>query len=275
MTKLLAVIQLTIRESFAKKTFIAFFAIATIFNLLLLFALNLDIVNGLESSVSIFGEEMDKMVGLQEIIFGIEGVIAALLFTAGIFLALFATSSLVRSFLQKGSIDLLISKPLSRFQILLGRYLGAVAVVAFNIAYMMIFSWLVLSLKTGIWNMGFLYAGGMIIITFAILFALMTFLSVLVQSGPFALMITYFLILFLSPLLLARDNIYALLSSKYYGYALDGLYHFLPKTAELGNITKQLVTLEPITSWLPFWTSLLFGILMFASASFVFSRKNF
>jgi len=275
MNKLMAVIQLTIRESLAKKTFIAFFAISTIFNLLLVFALNLDIVDGFESSVTIFGEEMDRMVGLQEIIFGIEGVIAALLFTAGIFLALFATSSLVPSFLQKGSIDLLISKPLSRFQILAGRYLGAVAVVGFNIAYMIIFSWLTLSIKTGIWNIGFLYAGGMIILTFAILFALMTCLSVMIQSGPFALMITYFMILFLSPLLLGRDKIYALLSSKYYGYALDGLYHFLPKTAELGNITRELVTGDPVTSWLPLWTSLAFGILMFISATTIFSRKNF
>lgn len=153
--------------------------------------------------------------------------------------------------------------------------MGAVAVAGLNIAYMVIFSWLTLSIKTGFWDVGFLYSGSIIILTFAILFALMTFLSVMVQSGPFALIITYVLAVFLSPPLLARDNIYALLSSKYYGYLLDGLYHFLPKSAELGNISRLLAAGDPISSWLPLWTSLAFGALMFISATTIFSRKNF
>ena len=45
-----------------------------------------------------------------------------------------------------------------------------------------------MSLKTGIWNFGFLLAGVMIVVTFAILFALMTFLGVTIRSGPFSLM---------------------------------------------------------------------------------------
>lgn len=115
MSKLMAVIQLTIRESLAKKTFIAFFAISTIFNLLLVFALNLDIVDGFESSVTIFGNEADQLIDIRDIIFRVQEAIASSLYVVGIFLALFATSSLIPSFLQKGSIDLLISKPLSRF----------------------------------------------------------------------------------------------------------------------------------------------------------------
>ena len=133
---------------------------------------------------------------------------------------------------------------------------------------------MILSLKTGIWNGGFLISGVMIVLTFAILFALMTFLSVMVKSGPFALMITY-LILFFSPLLIQRDQIYALLSSKYYGYLLDGIYHFLPKTTELGQITENLVRGVEISSWLPVWTSLVFGIIMLVCSNLIFARKNF
>jgi len=261
--KLLAIIQLTFRESLAKKTFIAFLGISTLVNLLFIFALNLDIVDGAESYISLFGQEVDHAFHLDQIIYGIESVVAFGLFTAGLFMALFATSSLM-----------LISKPLSRLQILTGRYLGAVAIVAFNIFYLIVFSWLILSLKTGIWNYGFLMAGVMIVVTFAILFALMTFLGVTIRSGPFSLMITY-LIIFFSPLLLQRDAIYALLSSKYYAYLFDGLYHFLPKTSELGNITRLLVQGADVNSWMPLWTSLIFGVLMLAVSNIVFSRKNF
>lgn len=274
MNRILAIIQLTFRESLAKRTFLAFLGISTFICLLFLFALNLDIVDAAESYVSIFGQEIDRAFHLDEVIVGIESAIAVALFTAGLFMSLFATSSLIPSFLDKGSIDLMISKPLSRFQILLGRYLGAVAIVAFNIFYLILLSWLILSIKTGIWNFGYLLAGVMIVVTFAILFALMTFLSVMVRSGPFALMITY-LILFFSPLLLQRDHIYALLSGKFYGYMLDGLYHFLPKTAELGRITEELVRGVSVFSWLPLGTSLGFGAIMFVASALIFNRKNF
>ena len=269
-----SIIQLTFRESLAKRTFMAFLGISTLVCLLFLFALNLDIVDGAESYISLFGKDFDQAFPIEEIIFSIQSVIAIGLFTGGVFMALFATSSLIPSFLEKGTIDLLISKPLKRWEILLGRYLGAVAIVAFNIFYLVIFSWLILSIKIGIWNVGFLMSGVMIVLTFAILFSLMTFLGIVVRSGPFSLMLTY-LILFFSPLLLQRDNIYALLSSKYYGYFLDGLYHFLPKTAELGQITGQLVQGFPVDSWLPVLTSTGFGLFMLLLSQLVFNRKDF
>jgi ABC-2 type transport system permease protein len=272
--KFLALVQLTFRESFAKKTFMGFLGISTFICLLFLFALNLDIVDGAQSYISIFGQEADQLIDLQKILLGLEGGVAVLLFTAGIFLSLFATSNLIPSLLRQGSIDLLISKPLSRTQILLGRYLGAISIVGFNIFYLVIFSWLIISIKTTIWNFGFLFAGFAIILTFAILFSLMTLMGIVTRSGPFSLMITY-LILFISPFLLQRDAIYALLSAKIYGYILDGLYYFLPRTAELGLITQQFVRGIPVTAWPAAITSTIFAIIMLASSSLIFSRKNF
>ena len=272
--KFLALIQLTFRESFAKKTFMGFLGISTFICLLFLFALNLDIVNGAQSYISIFGQEADQLIDLERILLGLEGGVAVLLFTAGIFLSLFATSNMIPSLLRQGSIDLLISKPLSRTQILLGRYLGSVAIVAFNIFYLVIFSWLIISIKTTIWNWGFLLAGFAIVLTFAILFSLMTLMGIVTRSGPFSLMITYF-VLFISPLLLQRDAIYALLSSKIYGYILDGLYYFLPRTAEMGLITQQFVRGISITAWPAAITSTIFAVIVLIASSLIFSRKNF
>ena len=274
MSRLLAIIELTFRESLAKKTFIAFFGISTLVNLLFIFALNLDIVDGAQSYISLFGQESGKAFDLEKIVWGVESGVAILLFTGGIFLSLFATSSLIPSMLDPGNIDLFISKPVSRVMIISGRFLGSVAIVAFNVFYMIIFSWLTISLKSGIWNVGFLYAALMIVLAFTILFTLMTFLGLLTKSGPFSLMLTY-LILFFSPLLIQRDKIYALLSDKFYAYLLDGLYHFLPKTAELGQITGQLVRGAEVSDWLPLWSSLLFAVILFLLSGIIFQRKNF
>ncbi len=272
--KFLAIIQLTFRESLAKKTFMAFMLISTLIGLLFVFALNLDIVDGMQSSVSIFGEEIPEQFDLTEIILGVEGGIAVLLFTGGIFLSLFATSGLIPGLLKPGFIDLFLSKPLNRFQILTGRFLGAITIVAFNIFYLVIFTGVVLALKTGIWNFGFLWAAVIIVITFTVLFSLMTLLGMISKSGPLSLMVTY-LILFFSPLLLARDEIYALLSSKYYGYIIDSLYYFLPKTAELGAITQKLARGLEIHSWMPLWSSLLFAIFMLGLSGYIFQKKSF
>jgi len=272
--KVLAIVQLTFRESFAKKTFMAFFSVSTLVCLLFIFALNLDIVDGAQSSISLFGIETDQLVELSEVINVIEGAVAILLFTGGIFMSLFATSNLIPTLLQPGFIDLFISKPVSRTQILSGRIIGSVSIVAFNIFYLIFFTWIIMSLKTGLWNWGFLLAGLMIVFTFLILFSLMTFLSILTGSGPFSLMITY-LVLFFSPLLIERNKIYALLTSKFYGYLVDGLYYFLPKTTELANMTQQLVRGISVSSWMPLWSSLLFAIFMISISNIIFLRKNF
>ena len=272
--KLLAIIQLTFRESLAKKTFIAFLGISTLVGFLFIFALNLDIVDGLESSVSLFGNELPKKFNLENMVRQIEGAIAALLYAGGLFISLFATSSLIPNMLQSGLIDLFISKPVSRLQILSGCVLGATTIVAFNIFYLIIFTFIVLSIKSGIWNFGFLWAAVIITLTFFTLYSLITLLGMLTGSGPFSLMLTY-LIIFFSPLLLARDQIYALLSSNIYGYFFDGLYYALPKTAELGALTQQLVRGIEISSWMPLWSSLIFAIVTFALSAYIFHKKNF
>lgn len=272
--KMITMIRLTFRESFAKKTFMAFFGISTLVCLLFMFALNLDIVDGMQSAVSVFGQQVTNDVDVEAFVIRTEGFLASFLFGAGIFLSLFATSSLIPDLLRTGFIDLLISKPLSRMQILSGRYLGAVAIVAFNIFYMVIFFGLIISLKTGVWNWAFLWSAFIIVITFAVLYALMMLLGLLTKSGAFSLMITY-LILFFSPLLLQRDQIYALLSSKFYGYLLDGLYYFLPKTGEIGAMTNNIVAGIPVSSWMPLWSSALFAFFIFSVSVYIFQKKNF
>jgi hypothetical protein len=102
----------------------------------------------------------------------------------------------------------------------------------------------------------------------------MTLFGMLSKSGAFSLMLTY-LILFFSPLLLQRDQIYALLNARVYGYILDGIYYTLPKTAELGAMTQMFVRGVPIHSWMPLWSSVLFGIGALILSTIIFYKKDF
>ncbi len=271
-----ALVALAFRESLAKKTFLAFFTLSTLFHLFLIFAVNIDVVDGALAMVHIFGKgvEGSQQIDIHKMIVGAESVIASLVFTGGIFLSIFATASLIPSMLEKGSVELLVSKPISRPLILLGRFVGAQAIMVFNVAYLVGGVWLILSAKTGFWHIPFLYAIPMVVISFAIIYALMTLVGVTTRSAGVSIMIAYF-VLFFSPFLIQKDRIYALLSSKVYYYLLNGLYHALPKTFELGKMNQELVMGREIASWTPLWTSSLAGAIMLALAVFVFAKRDF
>ena len=107
---------------------------------------------------------------------------------------------------DKGNNDWLLAKPISRPQLLVGRYLGGLLIVAFNVFYLIGGAWLILSLKTGIWHVPFLISGVMITAIFAVIFAFMVFLGVSLQNSAVAIMGAY-LIMFFSPMLFLRDRI--------------------------------------------------------------------
>jgi len=275
--KFWAIISYTLRESLAKKTFMGFFVIITIVHLLFIFALNVDIVSGGQAALSLFGKEAPRAIDMEKLMFGFKQVMSALavlMLTGGIFLAIFATGSLMPNMLEKGSVDLLLSRPMARWQLLLGRYLGAVGLVAINVAYMTAGVWLIISLKIGLWHWPFLASGLIIIVVFAILFAIMTFVGVTVRNSGVAMMAAWF-VMFFSPLLFQRDKIYALLSKKIWQWLLDGIYYITPRTFELGNLTRSLVAGEPIIDWMPLVQSLLVGAGFLSAAIVVFEKKDF
>ncbi|MDZ7343135.1 MAG: ABC transporter permease [candidate division KSB1 bacterium] len=275
--RFLSLIAYTLRESLAKKTFIAFFVVITIIHSLFLFALNIDLVSGGMAMVQLFGqggEQQIEIARLHQMIIRVESVLAMLMYGGGIFFAIFATASLVPNMLEKGSVDLLLSRPFARWQILLGRYLGALSIVAINVAYLIGGAWLILSLKTGFWHASFLLSGVIIILVFGVLYAIMTFVGVTARNSGVSIMAAY-LVIFFSPLLFQRDKIYALLSQKIFQWLLDGFYYVTPRTFELGNLTRSLVSGETIANWSPLLQSLAVGTGFLLAAIYIFEKKDF
>ncbi len=273
LRKTWAIIRYTFRESLAKKTFVTFFALSTLVHLFFMFALNVDVINGAMSMVKIMGQNVNQP-NLQKILVTIQSVIATTVFTGGIFLSIFTTAGLIPSMLEKGYIELLISKPLSRTQIFLSRYLGALSIMAFNVVYLILGSWLILSIKTGIWYTPYLYSIPMVMVAFAIIYAVMVLVGVASRSTGVTIMVA-FAVFFLGQFLIQKDAIYAVLSSKIYYYLLEGLYHSLPKTFEISKMNLDLVMGKPVEGWAALWTSCLSGTAMLSLATIIFNKKNF
>jgi len=268
-----AILRYTFRESLAKKTFISFFVLSTLVHLFFIFALNVDVIEGALSMVKIMGKDVNQP-DIQKALVTIQSIIASTVFTGGIFLSIFTTAGLIPAMLEKGYVELLISKPVSRSHIFISRYLGALSIMAFNVVYLILGSWLILSLKTGIWYLPYLYSIPMVIVAFAIVYALMSLVGVTSRSAGVTIMIA-FTVFFLSQFLVQKDAIYAVLSSKVYYYLLEGLYHALPKTFEISKMNLDLVMGRGVESWRPLWTSGLSGSAMLGAALFIFNKRDF
>ena len=289
---MLGLVLLTIRELRAKFVVVGLFAVATFVWLMLTFALNLDVVDGTLAGLKIFGQEapLDKQVvtsedgetqtvnpfginPLESIVVTVQQVVAGATFWVILLLGLFATGGLVTSLMERGQIDLLLSKPISRSQLLSGRLLGVFAVVAVLVVYVLGAVWLVMSLKSGIWNGAFLYGVAVVLTMFAVLYGVVTLVSVWTGSSALALIVSLGLIV--ASLVLAAGPEAETQIQQPWREVYMGLYHLLPKFPAATQATWQLAGGEPVSSWYPLASSLAFGAVCYAAAFALFRRKDF
>ncbi|MCF8240484.1 MAG: ABC transporter permease [Melioribacteraceae bacterium] len=264
----------TFREALAKKIFLVFFGVSTF--VLLIFILLFSFLKIEEFLPVINGQKEGETLNLiKQISLFFKMIVVVPLFGGGIFLSIFAVSNFIPNLLEKGNVDLFLSKPIARYQILLGKYLGGLIVVFLNIAYIVLGVWLLIGFKFGNWEFGFLSSILTITYTFALLYAFIIFIGVVTRSSILAMMISYLIFFIFSPLLLARDKISILIDSKPVEYILDGLYYLLPRTSELGAITGSLAESGSIPNWEPVFTSFGFMILSLLGAITIFSKKDY
>jgi len=53
------------------------------------------------------------------------------------------------------------------------------------------------------------------------------------------------------------------------------LYYALPKVFDVGRIARELVLGNPVTSWMPVWSSALFGVVILSTGLYLFARRNY
>lgn len=272
MYNIIEITKQTIREAFARKIFIMFAGVSTL--VLILFAIAFATI-GLEDMSGNFRMETRDMGVINSLADGIKLFITVPLFGGGLFLAIFSASSFIPNMLEKGNIDVLLSKPISRTQIIFGKFLGGTGVVLLNIAYLVFGIWFLIGLKFGVWDPAFLLTIVTITFAFSVLYALIILIGILSQSSILAMMLSYIIFFILSPILNVRDQILMLSDSKVLEIILDGLYYIIPKTSELGSISSDLAAGGGIYDYQPIFTSAIFLILSLALSIIIFSKKDY
>jgi hypothetical protein len=95
-------------------------------------------------------------------------VLGLLLGAFGVFIAVLVTASMIPNTFEAGSVDLLLSKPISRSGLFLAKFFGGCAFIAINAAYFIVGLWLILGWRLGLWNERLLWAIPLYVFLFAI-----------------------------------------------------------------------------------------------------------
>ncbi len=98
---------------------------------------------------------------LMSFLVGVVAILAAILVTAPIIPQMF----------EPGSLNLLLSKPISRSLMFLAKFVGGCAFILVNVAYLITGLWLIAGMRFSIWNQGLLLCIPIFLFLFAIYYS--------------------------------------------------------------------------------------------------------
>ena len=286
MMKVLAAnIEDVMREAAARWTLIAYFCLSSLFILIFAFAVNLDIVDGALAGAKLFGNNVNMRgdsVNIEKLVLGFETGFSGFLYFLCTFLAIFATAHLVPRMQEKGTVDLYLSRPVSRTKLILSRYIAGLLLAASNIIYLIGSMWLIVMWKTHVVHPRFLMAGVIIMFVVACLLAFAFLVGVVTSSTAVSIMTTY-AVFFFGLMLAAHDKMAAAVSKEWQAAVINGLYWIFPKTADLLRAVVAFVSDNGLPGnfrlWVPsatpFVSTAIFAIACLSLASWLFQRKEF
>jgi hypothetical protein len=170
-----------------------------------------------------FGRDVEDSVRFLQLLMA-----AAVADTAGVLLALVWTAGFLPRFLDPATAAVLLAKPVPRWTLILGRYLGALVFVAFQAIVFVAGTWLALGIRTDIWDLAYFHTVPLLLIHFGVFYSvacvigavLFWFLCWGMNYGRHVLVALPDASQFSAPLMLATEL----------------GYWFLPKPADLGII---------------------------------------
>lgn len=153
--------------------------------------------------------------------------------TIGILLALVWTASFLPGFLEPASASVMLVKPVPRWAMLVGKYAGVVVAVALQAFLFVLFTWLALGMRTGMWDVRYFLAVPVMFVHFAVFLSISAWLAVWTRSSVACALGTLGTWVGCFAVNLARQD--AMLSSGANGI-IDAVYWIAPKPLDYNLI---------------------------------------
>jgi ABC-type transport system involved in multi-copper enzyme maturation permease subunit len=136
-----------------------------------------DYAQGNELGRAIIGSILVKWIG--DMYIGWIAIVLALVGTAGIF----------PSLIERGAIDVVLAKPMSRVKVFLGKYAGGMVFVALQATVFVLLTFLVVGLRWKQWFPGYLWSIPLIMALFSYVYAFCALFGIMTRSTMTALLL--------------------------------------------------------------------------------------
>ncbi len=132
-----------------------------------------------------FGIPLFQQVGFIENV--IVGYIGS---TIAVLMSIIISAFFIPNMLRKGTVDLLLVKPIRRTRLLMYKFVGGLTFIFLNTIVVVCGVWLALGLRSGIWAVSFLETILVLTFFFAVLYSVSTLFGVLTRSPIAAILLT-------------------------------------------------------------------------------------
>ena len=122
----------------------------------------------------------------------VDGIMDTILGGLGVLLSIIATASFFPTFLERGSIDVALSKPMQRWRLFLYRYLSGMVFVSVQAIVFVLLTFLVAGVRWKVWLPGYVLSIPLVVLLFSYLYCISSLVAVFTRSTVPAVLLTMF-----------------------------------------------------------------------------------
>jgi len=175
---------------------------------------------------------------------------------------------------ERLSVELFLSKPFTRRDIIFADFLGTVTAVSFLVLLFSIGSWLIFGFRQNEWDATLLALSLSMIIGFSSLYSFVILTGILVRNAALVILFWVGYVYFGALLLEARsDFIYNKLSGVFYRVIFDTLYYGLPQVLSICKVFSRL-KFGAFSDFSPIMFSLISGAAALTASVLIFNRRD-
>lgn len=267
-----------LREAASRRWFLALGIGITAALLVLGFALRLEVVDGALAATRLFGKTVTSDIRSVDVALRfVYRAAAYVLFYGGLAFGIVACADFGPSLLAPGRIEHLLSLPVRRYELLLGTFLGVLALSMIGAVYGAGGFTLIFAIKTGSWTLRPIAAALLASVTFAGIYGAMLTAAVALRSA--ALSAAVGVVLFILGIIAGyRDRLDTFFESGVAREAFRAVTFVLPRVSSLADASADIAASASIRTGV--LASQMTGLLVFGFAALalgihLFEQKDF
>ena len=223
-------------------------------------------------------EAADNLSNFQRSVEYYINVVVGAMFTVSLLFFIAACAGYFPAMLSSGAVDIVLSKPISRLKIFLGKYVGgitlfAAAIVAFNTLL-----YVGIGLRTGVWHERIFLSLPLLIFTAMVLYAVLALIGTWSKSATMALILGYVLYLVVDSLvgvLLDFQPVFQELGWESVADFCSVLRTLTPNFGNLKDLAVGSVLNIPAFQVAPFITALAWLFICLGLGYWIFARRDY